>query len=220
MRDAVVELARTTDSVVTTGAGTSFVARPDGEVWVGEAGSQGLAVSGSGDVKAGIIAGLLARGAEPDQAAVWADYVHGRCGERLASDFGPRGFMARDPERAERIGFHRASATGLSADGRVLHTEAGDVARNIYNETRTRWRDNGGFEGIAGGVPIVIGFLLIAVFGLAHIFLGAGIFQPYRGTYKLMFGDGTVSESDALYHWGHWARKEIASGENVIEKKA
>lgn len=41
--------------------------------------------------------------------------------------------------------------------------EAGDVARNIYNETRTRWRDNGGFEGIAGGVPIVIGFLLIAI---------------------------------------------------------
>ena len=65
-----------------------------------------------------------------------------------------------------------------------------------------------------------IGFLLIAVFGLAHIFLGAGIFQPYRGTAKLMFGDGTVSESDALYHWGHWARQEIASGETVIEKKA
>ena len=63
-----------------------------------------------------------------------------------------------------------------------------------------------------------IGFLLIAVFGLAHIFLGAGIFQPYRGTAKLMFGDGTVSESDALYHWGHWARKEIATGENVVEK--
>ena len=63
-----------------------------------------------------------------------------------------------------------------------------------------------------------IGFLLIAVFGLAHIFLGGGIFQPYRGTAKLMFGDGTVSESDALYHWGHWARKEIATGENVVEK--
>ena len=38
------------------------------------------------------------------------------------------------------------------------------------------------------------GFLLIAVFGLAHIFLGGGIFQPYRGTYKLMFGNGLVSE--------------------------
>lgn len=64
-----------------------------------------------------------------------------------------------------------------------------------------------------------IGFLLIAVFGLAHIFLGSGIFQPYRGMVKLMFGDGTVSESDALYHWGHWAREEITSGKNVVEKK-
>ncbi len=63
-----------------------------------------------------------------------------------------------------------------------------------------------------------LGFLLIAVFGLAHIFLGGGIFQPYRGTYKLMFGDGMVSEADALYHWGHWAREEITSGENVVEK--
>lgn len=65
-----------------------------------------------------------------------------------------------------------------------------------------------------------LGFLLIAVFGLAHIFLGAGIFQPYRGTAKLMFGDGTVSESDALYHWGHWAREELTTGENVVEKQA
>ena len=63
-----------------------------------------------------------------------------------------------------------------------------------------------------------LGFLLIAVFGLAHIFLGAGIFQPYRGTHRLMFGDGTVSEADALYHWGHWARKELESGQKVIRK--
>lgn len=62
------------------------------------------------------------------------------------------------------------------------------------------------------------GFLMIAVFGLAHIFLGAGIFQPYRGTYKLMFGNGMVSESDAIYHWGHWAREEITEGKNVVEK--
>jgi formate dehydrogenase subunit gamma len=33
-----------------------------------------------------------------------------------------------------------------------------------------------------------------------------------------MFGDGLVSESDALYHWGHWAEEELASGENVVEK--
>lgn len=30
-----------------------------------------------------------------------------------------------------------------------------------------------------------------------------------------MFGDGRVSESDALYHWGHWAREELEDGEKV-----
>ena len=61
-----------------------------------------------------------------------------------------------------------------------------------------------------------IAFLWLCVFGLAHIFLGAGIFQPYRGTVRLMFGDGKVSESDALYHWGYWAREELESGKNVV----
>ena len=64
-----------------------------------------------------------------------------------------------------------------------------------------------------------IGFFIIAIFGMAHIFLGAGIFQPYKGCYKLMFGSGMVSESDALYHWGHWAREELESGENVYVEK-
>ena len=63
-----------------------------------------------------------------------------------------------------------------------------------------------------------IGFFLIVVFGMAHIFLGGGLFQPYKGCAKLMFGDGTVSESSALYHWGHWAREQIESGENIVEK--
>lgn len=63
-----------------------------------------------------------------------------------------------------------------------------------------------------------IGFFLIAIFGMAHIFLGAGIFQPYRGSYKLMFGDGCVSESDALYHWGHWAREELEKGDKLVRK--
>lgn len=62
-------------------------------------------------------------------------------------------------------------------------------------------------------------FLVIIVFGLGHIYLGAGIFEPYHGTANLMFGNGRVSESDAVYHWGYWANCEIASGKNVIEVK-
>jgi len=61
------------------------------------------------------------------------------------------------------------------------------------------------------GLMILIGIILIA-----HIYLGAGIFQPYRGSGKLMFGNGRVSESDALYHWETWAKEELKKGDNVI----
>lgn len=64
-------------------------------------------------------------------------------------------------------------------------------------------------------------FLLLIVFGLAHIYLGAGIFEPYKGTARLMFGDGKVPESDAIYHWGFWAREEIEAGKaEVVKEKA
>jgi NAD(P)H-hydrate repair Nnr-like enzyme with NAD(P)H-hydrate dehydratase domain len=56
----------------------------------------GLATSGSGDVLAGIVAGLAARGAEPAQAAVWAVFLHSRAGEALARRTGPLGFLARE----------------------------------------------------------------------------------------------------------------------------
>jgi formate dehydrogenase subunit gamma len=61
-----------------------------------------------------------------------------------------------------------------------------------------------------------VAFFLIALIMCAHLYLGAGIFQPYRGSVRLMFGDGRVSESDALYHWGHWAEAELKSGKNVV----
>ncbi|MDO4936696.1 MAG: cytochrome b/b6 domain-containing protein [Sutterellaceae bacterium] len=62
-------------------------------------------------------------------------------------------------------------------------------------------------------------FFLTVFVGIAHIYLGAGIFQPYRGTARIMFGDGKVSEPDAVYHWGYWANEEIALGKNVTEVK-
>ncbi len=58
-------------------------------------------------------------------------------------------------------------------------------------------------------------FCLIVIVGIAHTYLGAGIFEPYRGTHRIMFGDGKVSESDALYHWGYWANQELTLGKNV-----
>jgi formate dehydrogenase subunit gamma len=63
-----------------------------------------------------------------------------------------------------------------------------------------------------------ITFFGIVLIMCTHIYLGAGIFQPYRGLANLMFGDGMVAEGPARYHWGHWAEEELASGANVIEK--
>jgi formate dehydrogenase subunit gamma len=59
---------------------------------------------------------------------------------------------------------------------------------------------------------------VIAVGLLGHAYLGTGVFQPYRGLWRLMFGNGQVSESDALYHWGYWAEDELASGRRVVER--
>ena len=78
------------------GASTKYVADPAGRAWVVDRGGPGLGVSGSGDVQAGIVTGLLARGAEPAQAAVWGAWLHGRSGEVLADRVGPLGFLARE----------------------------------------------------------------------------------------------------------------------------
>lgn len=75
---------------------TTVIAAPDGRRWIHTGGCLGLGTSGSGDVLAGAIAGLLARGAEPAQAAAWAVYLHGRAGVRLARRVGPVGFLARE----------------------------------------------------------------------------------------------------------------------------
>lgn len=72
----------------------NLVVRPDGKAWLVPAGHSGLGTSGSGDVLAGAAAGLIARGAELDQAACWATYLHATAGERLAAPVGPLGFLA------------------------------------------------------------------------------------------------------------------------------
>jgi ADP-dependent NAD(P)H-hydrate dehydratase len=72
------------------------IANPEGRLWIDGAGQAGLGTSGSGDVLAGVVAGLLARGATPEQAAVWGAHLHATAGERLAARVGPLGYLARE----------------------------------------------------------------------------------------------------------------------------
>jgi NAD(P)H-hydrate repair Nnr-like enzyme with NAD(P)H-hydrate dehydratase domain len=72
------------------------IAAPDGRCWWTSTGSGGLGTSGSGDVLAGAVAGLLARGADLDQATCWGTHLHGAAGDRLAARVGPLGYLARE----------------------------------------------------------------------------------------------------------------------------
>ena len=82
-----------------------WVVCPDGRTWREEAGGIGLGTSGSGDVLAGLVGGMLARGAEPAQAAVWGQYLHAAAGDRLVGAARPPGLPG---PRAARRGAARA----------------------------------------------------------------------------------------------------------------
>lgn len=83
-------------AVVVLKGRTTVIASPDGRAWSSDHGNVGLATSGSGDTLAGIMVGLLARGAEPHQAAIWSVFLHAEAGTRLARRVGPIGYLARE----------------------------------------------------------------------------------------------------------------------------
>lgn len=73
--------------VVLKGAFT-VVAAPDGQAAVQPFATSALARAGTGDVLAGMIAGLLAQGLKPYAAAVAGTYLHGLAGELAANVIG------------------------------------------------------------------------------------------------------------------------------------
>jgi hydroxyethylthiazole kinase-like uncharacterized protein yjeF len=101
---AARQAAARLQAIVVMKGGATHVVAPQGEAWLFTGGHVGLATSGSGDTLAGIVAGLLARGASPVQAALWGVFLHGEAGNRLACAQGPLGYLARDiPAQIPRI---------------------------------------------------------------------------------------------------------------------
>ncbi|QEH35865.1 Bifunctional NAD(P)H-hydrate repair enzyme Nnr [Aquisphaera giovannonii] len=66
------------------------------ELYANTAGTPGLGTAGSGDALAGVIGGLLARGAGPTAAAAWGVHLHALAGEAAAASRGDEGMMASD----------------------------------------------------------------------------------------------------------------------------
>jgi NAD(P)H-hydrate epimerase len=75
--------AQTGTTVVLKGHGT-VIAQADGKTSVNPTGNPGMASGGMGDVLAGLLAGLLAQGMAPTDAARAATYVHGRAADIAA----------------------------------------------------------------------------------------------------------------------------------------
>lgn len=70
--------------------------RANGGLWEITTGYGGLGTSGSGDILAGAIAGLRARGTTDAQATCWGTHLHAAAGDRLASRLGSLGYLARE----------------------------------------------------------------------------------------------------------------------------
>lgn len=82
----------------------SRIAAPDGRVFRYQGGGVGLATSGSGDVLAGLVGGLCARGADPLSATLWGVWLHGEAGRILTKQVGRIGFLAREiPDLVPRL---------------------------------------------------------------------------------------------------------------------
>lgn len=104
----------------------TVIADPGGWLAVLPIATAALATAGTGDVLAGVIAGLLAQGVAPFQAACLGAWLHGDAGLACAQRIGPAGVIADDLLAELPAALNRArgdSATGLAGnfyDRRVL----------------------------------------------------------------------------------------------------
>jgi len=94
---AAIELARRYRAVAVLKGNGSIIASPDANWLINTSGNPGMASAGMGDVLTGMIASLLAQGANPPAAATAAVWLHGAAADALAnSGQGPIGISASE----------------------------------------------------------------------------------------------------------------------------
>lgn len=99
-QSAAHEAANRFNAVVVLKGAATLIAAPDGRLRISPWVNSGLAKGGTGDVLAGLIAGLVAQSPENlfDMASL-AVYVHGLAGELAKRELGERGMTAGDVAR-------------------------------------------------------------------------------------------------------------------------
>ena len=90
------EAARRSGAIVVLKGDDTLVAEPGGRVAVNPGATPALATAGTGDVLAGVVGALLAKGLEPFTAACAAVVLHARAGRLAAERVGAEGVIASD----------------------------------------------------------------------------------------------------------------------------
>jgi hydroxyethylthiazole kinase-like uncharacterized protein yjeF len=95
-REVAATAAREWGAIVVLKGARTLVAAPDGRVSEDPHEVPALGTGGTGDVLAGLIAGLVSQGSDLYTAAVTGVYVHAEAGRRLQARLGPAGLLASD----------------------------------------------------------------------------------------------------------------------------
>ena len=108
--EAASKLAKKLKSVIVLKNSKTVIALPDGRLYINEVENSGLAKGGSGDVLAGLTAGLLAQGVSSEDAACAAVRIHSNAGMLAAKDYGTRAMLPSDledffPEAFDKAGW-------------------------------------------------------------------------------------------------------------------
>ena len=113
-----VEAAANWRQVVVLKGAHTVIAGPDGRAAISPYANPLLASAGTGDVLAGTIAGLLAQGMPPFEAAACGVYLHGLAAEEIGEELGDRGMLASELlpalPRAIRTVLHGKPSRGSS----------------------------------------------------------------------------------------------------------
>ena len=93
---AVLEYAKENQVILVSKDARTVIADPQETLCINTSGDNGMATGGSGDVLAGMLAGLLAQGMRGIEAAAMAAYLHGLCGNSASAKKTPYCVMAGD----------------------------------------------------------------------------------------------------------------------------
>lgn len=95
-KDIAKNFAKKYNCIVVLKGRKTVVADKTGKIYINKTGNPGMATAGAGDVLTGIIAGFLAQGITPFEAAKYGVYLHGLAGDLAARTKTQLGMIASD----------------------------------------------------------------------------------------------------------------------------